>query len=119
MSVETKPTDPAAPADPSAETATGMVILTGDESCECLHCNETIANYAVAKQIIGPVNSPPMQRVRAYCEHCDVLYQMDRFLRDGHWVMRDRVRIITDKNARAAFLRRIDFLKGNRQRSAS
>jgi len=92
-----------------------MTIFATEESCQCLQCESEIPKQNIAKNLRKNGLNPTTQEVLAYCEHCQVLYRAMRELSGGNWVTKGKIEIVSDISRENSFLRRLDFLKGDRQ----
>jgi hypothetical protein len=84
------------------------------ESAECLSCNSQIPQQNISINVLTDYSGPGVkQRLRAWCDHCQVLYQRDRVNRGMFWEWAGPMLIVTDERQRQSFQRRLDHLRGN------
>jgi len=86
------------------------------ETAHCTQCEGAIPRHCISGNILRADDTmQTVRRVKAYCEHCDVLYQVDSTLRSGVWQIKGEVQIITDRQAKASFIARVEHLRGARK----
>jgi hypothetical protein len=89
---------------------TTLAIAT--ETCICDRCEREIPQTHIVKKILNPRDAVLTQRVRAWCESCGCIYQLDRTLRGGVWEPVSGVIEITDEHARRGMISRIEHVQG-------
>lgn len=95
------------------------LMLEIHEQPICLRCEGAIARECVSGNILKPDDSlATVRRIRAYCEHCDVLYEVDSQLRNGMWQIVGDVRTVTERKERLSYLKRIEHVRGLHERRA-
>jgi hypothetical protein len=99
----------------AANTEQGIGFSIAQEDVHCLSCESVIPSECVQMKIDERAG---VQTVKAYCEHCDKLYQINRTLRGGNWMSNGTPEVVTDRNVKASFTTRIDKLRGNVQQSS-
>lgn len=94
----------------STVLASPMIIVPIAEQVICMHCQSAIGRECVTANISKRTG---IQTVRAYCEHCDKLFEADRRLTDcgERWQMIGTVRLIEDPKSRSGFLARIAHVR--------
>jgi len=79
------------------------------ETCRCLNCDAQIRREHVEAKLVSPRDiAPTRQIVSAWCEHCRLMYQVERVLRDGVWTLCGKVELVNDVASKVRLLRRLN-----------
>jgi hypothetical protein len=90
-----------------------MQLIPATETCICDRCEREVPQTHIVKKLLrtGPT-ADTIQRVRAWCESCGAVYQLDRTLRGGIWEPLGGVVEVTDENQRRGLISRIEHVQG-------
>ena len=95
------------------------IAFASVEEAYCRCCDSRIAPDHIARNLLpvpkDAVAPATRQKVRAWCEHCDRLYEAVRELSGGTWTLLSDVELVTDPKRVAAFKARIAHLRGDIQ----
>jgi hypothetical protein len=107
----------------AAATAQGRrpgLALSTIETCHCTRCESQIPRHHILKRIAQTplgVISPTSRTLWAWCEFCDVFYQVQSVLIDG-WRQAGDVQIVTDPQMVACIRSEIEQRDGTRRAAA-
>jgi hypothetical protein len=90
-------------------------MIDGDTRFECFRCHSVIPRENAMTNQTGATDvGDSVYTTFVYCDHCNVLYEMKRVSRHGIWGMSGGIRPVTDKKTLDAFMKKLDFLRGDR-----
>lgn len=100
-----------APADPGSAN----LIIIPMEEFHCCHCNGAIPREWVIGMMMNTDTRPraniaslrPHRIYRAYCEHCDLLYEVTTTLSGGIWRQASQCSVIRDNHLRKQHFARV------------
>jgi hypothetical protein len=108
---------------PPTETANAAapqpISFAAVETAYCTCCEAQIPAQHIARNLVpvpkDQIAPPTRQKVRAWCEHCDRLYEVTRELSGGAWTLVSDIEVVTDPKRLKSFKARIALIKGDIQ----
>lgn len=97
-----------------------LLAIIPTETCVCMRCSGAIPRECTASRIVqGSGYGPTRRSLKAYCEHCNRLYEARSVLRNGYWEIDGPAKEIIDKSGREGMLARIAHLRGEARINSS
>ena len=107
----------AASQSPQEDRAGVRIILL--EKFECCKCDSTVPNEMVVGHILPfGENQRPRRKITAYCEHCDLLYEVTTELRGAIWQATGHATVISNARAKRSHFAAVQARLGASKRQA-